>query len=244
MALLSLDQDYNLWKFFDLKNFSINEKKFSAIAFFIKKTGTTICALVFDNGIILASDSRATNGEIICDSNCEKIHFIAPNICCCGAGTSADTENITKLVSHQLELQRISTGREILVKSAVSLLQKILFQHQGMLSAALILGGFDHEGFHLISIHPHGSTEKLPFLAMGSGSLASISILENLYKINLKIDQAIVIIQQSIFAGIYNDVGSGGSIDICIITQKNMKIFRNNVFRDSKYFKSNYFFSH
>ena len=27
--------------------------------------------------------------------NCEKIHYIAPNIYCCGAGTSADTENTT-----------------------------------------------------------------------------------------------------------------------------------------------------
>lgn len=29
------------------------------------------------------------------DKNCEKIHYIAPNIYCCGAGTAADTENTT-----------------------------------------------------------------------------------------------------------------------------------------------------
>ena len=29
------------------------------------------------------------------DKNCEKIHYIAPNIYCCGAGTAADTENVT-----------------------------------------------------------------------------------------------------------------------------------------------------
>lgn len=29
------------------------------------------------------------------DKNCEKIHYIAPNIYCCGAGTAADTEAVT-----------------------------------------------------------------------------------------------------------------------------------------------------
>ena len=32
---------------------------------------------------------------MVADKNCEKIHYIAPNIYCCGAGTAADTENVT-----------------------------------------------------------------------------------------------------------------------------------------------------
>ena len=31
----------------------------------------------------------------MCDKNCEKIHYMAPNIYCCGAGTAADTEAVT-----------------------------------------------------------------------------------------------------------------------------------------------------
>ena len=44
---------------------------------------------------MLGADTRATEGPIVADKNCEKIHYIAPNIYCCGAGTSADTENTT-----------------------------------------------------------------------------------------------------------------------------------------------------
>jgi hypothetical protein len=47
--------------------------------------------------VILGADTRATEGEIVCDKNCEKIHYLAPNISCCGAGTAADTENVTGL---------------------------------------------------------------------------------------------------------------------------------------------------
>lgn len=40
------------------------------------------------------------------DKNCEKIHYIAPNIYCCGAGTAADTENTTGKLS---KLQYLSS---------------------------------------------------------------------------------------------------------------------------------------
>lgn len=35
---------------------------------------------------------QATEGPIVADKNCEKIHFISDNIRCAGAGTAADTE--------------------------------------------------------------------------------------------------------------------------------------------------------
>ena len=44
------------------------------------KTGTTICGIVFADGVILGADTRATEGPIVADKNCAKIHYIAPNI--------------------------------------------------------------------------------------------------------------------------------------------------------------------
>ena len=38
-------------------------------------------------GIVLGADTRATEGPIVADKNCEKIHFLAKNMYCCGAGT-------------------------------------------------------------------------------------------------------------------------------------------------------------
>ena len=44
---------------------------------------------------MLAADTRATGGSIVGDKNCEKIHNLAPNIFCCGAGTAADCDHVT-----------------------------------------------------------------------------------------------------------------------------------------------------
>ena len=59
---------------------------------------------LLQGGVVLGADTRATEGDTVADKNCEKIHYIADNIWCCGAGTSADTEATTALISSQLEL--------------------------------------------------------------------------------------------------------------------------------------------
>lgn len=58
---------------------------------------------------------------------------------------------------------------------------------KGYVSAALILGGIDNSGAHLYSIHPHGSIDKLPYISMGSGSMAAISELESRWNENLTV---------------------------------------------------------
>lgn len=59
---------------------------------------------MFQDGVILGADTRATEGPIVADKNCEKIHYMAPNIYCCGAGTAADTEAVTGITITDLIL--------------------------------------------------------------------------------------------------------------------------------------------
>ena len=44
------------------------------------KTGTTIAGFVYKDGVILGADTRATEGNIVADKNCFKLHYMAPNI--------------------------------------------------------------------------------------------------------------------------------------------------------------------
>mmetsp|Transcript_11619 Transcript_11619/g.27296 ORF Transcript_11619/g.27296 Transcript_11619/m.27296 type:complete len:355 (+) Transcript_11619:63-1127(+) len=76
-----------------------------------RKTGTTIVGVLCKsaNAVILGADTRATNGEIVADKRCEKIHKLAPNIYCCGAGTAADAEHLTMQVSDELAELRLES---------------------------------------------------------------------------------------------------------------------------------------
>mmetsp|Transcript_32309 Transcript_32309/g.73262 ORF Transcript_32309/g.73262 Transcript_32309/m.73262 type:complete len:308 (+) Transcript_32309:65-988(+) len=195
------------------------------------KTGTTIVGVVYKDGVVLGADTRSTNDTTVADKNCEKIHYIAPNIYCCGAGTAADTEKTTELISSQMELLRMNTGGgQSRVVTACTLLKRMLFRYQGYVSAALVLGGVDHHGPHLYQIYPHGSTGKLPYTTMGSGSLAAMAVFEADFRDDMTEDEAVKLVQRAILAGIFNDLGSGSNVDTCVIrSDGSVRMGRNDI---------------
>ncbi|GAA6035122.1 hypothetical protein JCM8097_006373 [Rhodosporidiobolus ruineniae] len=183
-------------------------------------TGTTIVGCLYDKGIVLGADTRATEGPIVADKNCEKIHYISEHIRCCGAGTAADTElhvATTNMISSNIKLHELSTGRPPLVATAMTMLKQYLFQYQGHVGAALVLGGIDPTGPHLYTVAPHGSTDKLPYVTMGSGSLAAMAVFETSWVPNMTRQQAIDLVAEAIESGIWNDLGSGSNVDVCVI---------------------------
>jgi len=190
------------------------------------KTGTTIVGIVYKDGVILGADTRATEGPIVADKNCSKIHYIAENIYCCGAGTAADTENTTNLISSQLELHRLQTERPSRVGTACRMLKQMLFRYQGQVSAALVLGGVDSTGPSLYSIYPHGSVDKLPYVTMGSGSLAAMGVFEDGFKPGMEKEEGCELVAEAVRAGIFNDLGSGSNVDVCVITKEGVDYMR------------------
>ena len=182
------------------------------------KTGTTIVGLVYKDGVVLGADTRATGGTEVADKNCEKIHYLAPNIYCCGAGTAADTEKTTELISSQLDLLRMNTGgSQSRIVTACTMLKRMLFKYQGHVSAALVLGGCDVNGPHVYQIYPHGSTGKLPYTTMGSGSLAAMSVFETGWAEDMTEEEGVELVKRAILAGVFNDLGSGSNVDTCVI---------------------------
>ncbi|XP_041082494.1 proteasome subunit beta type-7-like [Polyodon spathula] len=191
-----------------------------------RKTGTTIAGIIFKDGVILGADTRATDDMVVANKNCMKIHHIAPNIYCCGAGVAADAEAITQMMSSQLQLHALSTGRAARVVTVTTLLKQMLFRYQGHIGASLIVGGYDVTGPHLYTIYPHGSTDKLPYVTMGSGSASAMAVFEDRFKPNMELEEAQRLVQDAITAGIFCDLGSGSNVDLCVISKGSVDILR------------------
>ncbi|XP_008300975.1 proteasome subunit beta type-10 [Stegastes partitus] len=183
-----------------------------------RKTGTTIAGIVYKDGVILGADTRATDDMVVADKNCKKIHYIAPKIYCCGAGVAADAEITTQIMASNVELHMLNTGRPPLVSMVTRQLKQMLFRYQGHVGSSLIVGGVDVTGPHLYSVYPHGSYDKLPFLTMGSGAAAAVSVFEDRFKPNMELEEAKQLVRDAIAAGIFCDLGSGSNVDLCVIT--------------------------
>ncbi|KAJ8267457.1 hypothetical protein COCON_G00126290 [Conger conger] len=190
-----------------------------------RKTGTTIAGMVFKDGVVLGADTRATSDEVVADKNCSKIHYIAPNIYCCGAGTAADTVKTTDMLCSNLTLQSLAMGRSPRLVMACRILQDLLYRHRGQISAMLLLGGVDCTGPHIFTVGPYGSVNKAPFETMGSGDLPALAVFEDRFKPNMS-EEAKQLVRDAITAGITNDLGSGSNVDLCVVRRDGVEYIR------------------
>uniref|UniRef100_A0A672PFH6 Proteasome subunit beta n=1 Tax=Sinocyclocheilus grahami TaxID=75366 RepID=A0A672PFH6_SINGR len=202
---------------------NLSEKGYSAPN--ARKTGTTIAGLIFKDGVILGADTRATDDMVVADKNCMKIHYIAPKIYCCGAGVAADAEVTTQMMSSNVELHSLSTGRPPLVAMVTRQLKQMLFRYQGHIGSSLIVGGVDINGPQLYSIYPHGSYDKLPFLTMGTVTFSLPPFFEQTQS-EQNLEEAKQLVRDAITAGIFCDLGSGSNVDLCVITEKTVDYLR------------------
>lgn len=111
----------------------------------------------------------------------------------------------------------------------MTMLKQHLFRYQGHIGAYLVVAGCDPTGAHLFTVHAHGSTDKLPYVTMGSGSLAAMSVFETQWQKNLSRDDAVKLCANAIQAGIFNDLGSGSNVDVCVITPEKTQMLRNYI---------------
>lgn len=192
----------------------------------ITKTGTTIVGLKYRKGVVLAADTRSTEGPVVADKNCIKIHRITDRIMCCGAGTAADADRVTRMGSKELKLFQNKYNRPPLVSHFTKACSHYLHSYGGHIGAALIVAGIDSEGCHLHDIQPHGSSNSVSFTSLGSGSLAAIAVLENGYR-TMDRDDAIELACEAVKAGILNDLYSGSNIDVCVIDHSGVEFLRN-----------------
>lgn len=145
----------------------------------------------------------------------------------------------TQMIASQLELHRLFTNRVVRVATANEMLAQYLFRYQGHIGAALVLGGVDVTGPHLHYIYPHGSSDELPYTTMGSGSLAAMGVFESRYRKDMEEEEAIKLVRDAIAAGVFNDLGSGSNVDICVIKKGAVQYLRTYEEANKKGVKQN-----
>lgn len=186
----------------------------------IIKTGTTIVGLCSDTCTILCADTRATAGTLIADKTRHKLHRITDQIYCAGAGTAADTYRACELASSLARIYEQKYLKQAPVRYVVTALSRHLFRYQGYISAALIVGGRTNGACQLFSVSPDGTVMSGNYLAMGSGSLAAMGIMEARYERGLAQADMQALAVRAVRAGILNDLYSGSNVDMVVIGER------------------------
>jgi len=183
---------------------------------------TTTIGLVYDDGVILGSESRATEGYFIASKEAPKIYKITERIGMTISGGVADCQQMVKNIRALTNIRKMEIGRDVSVKSVAQLTSLSLFQNRlAPYISELIIGGVDEAGSHLYTLDPLGSLiPEEHYTATGSGSIVALGVLESKFKDGMTQEEAVSLISSAITAAKSRDIASGGPLQIIAVTKK------------------------
>ena len=189
-------------------------------------TGTTTVGIICNGGVVLATESQATMGYLVASHRAPKIHKITDHIAMTISGTVADAQQIIRIIRANVNLRRLELGRELSVRAVSQLTAILLFQNRLYpYITMLIVGGVDEEGPHIFTLDPLGSLlEEDKFAATGSGSVVAYGVLEDGYRENMPIEEAVELAKRAVKAARRRDIASGGKIQVAVITKDGIKM--------------------
>jgi len=179
--------------------------------------GTTTVGIIAGDKVVLAADKRATAGTLIASRRVRKIVKITDYAAMTVSGLVADAQALADLVREEARFYALTNGRELSVRGIATLLSNILFSSKWFpYLVQLIVGGYDSKP-RLYTLDPYGSITEDNFTATGSGSPVAYGVLEDYYREDLSVEEAIEIAKKAIRAAILRDAATGDGIDVVII---------------------------
>ncbi|MFD5464203.1 proteasome subunit beta [Kitasatospora sp. NPDC127059] len=179
--------------------------------------GTTIVAAVFDGGVVIAGDRRATMGNVIAQRDMEKV-FPADEYSAVGiAGTAGLAIEMVRLFQLELEHYEKIEGATLSLEGKANRLTTMIRGNLGMamqgLAVVPIFAGYDLDlGRGRIFNYDvtGGRSEERGFAATGSGSVYARGSMKKLYRDDLTADQAATLVVQALYDAADDDSATGG----------------------------------
>ncbi|KAG6362529.1 hypothetical protein INS49_007621 [Diaporthe citri] len=183
--------------------------------------GTSIMAVTFKDGVILGADSRTTTGAYIANRVTDKLTRVHDTIWCCRSGSAADTQAVADIVQYQLGQFHMMNGKTPTTQTAAAMFQELCYANKDMLTAGLIIAGWDERhGGQVYSIPLGGSLHKQAYSIGGSGSTYIYGYCDANWKEGMNEDEAVAFVKEALKEAIRWDGSSGGVIRMVVLTAK------------------------
>jgi proteasome beta subunit len=188
--------------------------------------GTTTIGLVCKDGVVLATERRATAGNFIANKMTQKLFKIDNNIGVTVAGLVGDAQVLARYLRAEVSLYRLRRSAQLSAEGAATLLANILSGNRMFpYYAWMILGGVDLKGGHVFSVDPAGGSIEDRYVSVGSGSTFAYGVLEEGYSRDMSVADGVDLALRGLTVAMKRDSASGDGYIIHTITSKEYKEF-------------------
>jgi len=182
------------------------------------KTGTTTLAIACPDGIVMATEKRATMGHLVGHKNTQKLFAVDAHLALTTAGLVGDAQMIARYLQAQAQLYRFKRDAPLPVRGAATLLGNILNQSKFTpYWVQLIVGGVDAKGGSIFSVDAAGGAIPETWTVTGSGSPFVFGVLEDRIGETTDVKEAVDLAIRGLNAAMRRDSASGNGMDIAVI---------------------------
>jgi proteasome beta subunit len=183
--------------------------------------GTTIVALTYADGVLMAGDRRATMGNLVASRDIEKVYAADQHSLVGMAGTAGVGLELIRLFQVELEHYEKIEGTMLSLDGKANRLANMVRNNLGAalqgLAAIPLFAGFDLDaapgkpGGRIFSFDVTGGIyEETGYDGLGSGSLFAKSSLKKRFRPGLARDEAIRFAVESLYDAADDDTATGG----------------------------------
>ncbi|ADC47827.1 proteasome beta subunit [Methanobrevibacter ruminantium M1] len=184
--------------------------------------GTTTVGITCKDGVVFASERRASMGNLVAHKVAEKIFKIDNHIAATIAGSVADAQTLMKVISAETSLYRLRNGKDISLEAAAAVSSNIL--HSSPAYVQTLIGGVDDTGASIYSLDAAGGMIKDTFISTGSGSTFAYGVLEDRFYEDITVEEATEVAIRAIKAATERDTFSGNGFLVANVTKDGFKM--------------------
>uniref|UniRef100_H3DLF2 Proteasome subunit beta n=1 Tax=Tetraodon nigroviridis TaxID=99883 RepID=H3DLF2_TETNG len=174
--------------------------------------GTTTLAFKFNQGVIVAVDSRASAGSYIASPVAKKVIEINPYLLGTMSGSAADCMYWERLLAKECRLYRLRNNRRISVAAASKLLANMMLGYRGMgLSVGSMICGWDKQLYY---VDENGNRFPGQMFSTGSGNSYAYAVVDNGLRADMSVEEAYELGRRGIAYATHRDAYSGGVVNM------------------------------
>lgn len=179
--------------------------------------GTTVLALVYKDGVIMAGDRQATEGYQVGERRIQKVYKIDRHSAIAVAGVAGPCIEIAKLFQVQIEFYEKIEGVPLSLDGQANYLSSLVRSNLSLAMQGLIVlplfSGYDlkqNTGRIFKYDALGGRYEEDTYYAIGSGGKDARSTLKKLYQTELDKETALRIAVEALWDAADEDIATGG----------------------------------
>ena len=179
--------------------------------------GTTVVAVVYNAGVVMAGDRQATEGYQVGERRIQKVYRVDRHSAIAVAGAAGPCIEMAKLFQVEVEFYEKTEGVSLSLEGQANFLSHLVRSNLGLAMQGLIVlplfAGYDlkqQRGRIFKYDAVGGRYEENDYYAIGSGGKDARTTLKKRYTPGIDHQQALAIIAEAIWDAADEDIATGG----------------------------------